>query len=68
MQKREANNDQTAETASNAPGPLVAGEDYYLEGGMMVFTAAYLLRRGYCCENGCRACPYEKAAPKVSGD
>ncbi|MCU0356215.1 MAG: DUF5522 domain-containing protein [Cyclobacteriaceae bacterium] len=24
----------------------------------MVFTAAYLLKRGYCCKNGCRHCPY----------
>lgn len=38
---------------------LVEGEDYYLdEHGYMVFTAAYLLRRGHCCESGCRHCPY----------
>ncbi len=24
----------------------------------MVFTASYLKRRGYCCGNGCRHCPY----------
>jgi hypothetical protein len=23
-------------------------------------TASYLLRRGYCCDNNCRHCPYEK--------
>ncbi|HEY9402068.1 MAG TPA: DUF5522 domain-containing protein [Pyrinomonadaceae bacterium] len=40
-------------------GPLVEGEDFYLEGGAMVFTARYLARRGYCCRNGCRHCPYE---------
>jgi hypothetical protein len=38
--------------------PLVEGEDFYLEGAVMVFTARFLLRRGYCCENGCRHCPY----------
>ncbi len=38
--------------------PLEAGRDYYEEQGMMVFTAAYLLRRGYCCKSGCRHCPY----------
>ena len=38
--------------------PLVEGEDYYLEGAAMVFTARFLLRRGYCCESGCRHCPY----------
>jgi hypothetical protein len=24
----------------------------------MVFTASYLRRRGYCCDSGCRHCPY----------
>lgn len=38
--------------------PLIEGEDYYFENGLMVLTARYLLRRGYCCEHGCRHCPY----------
>jgi hypothetical protein len=33
--------------------------DFYLEGGRMVFTAAYHLRRGYCCGSRCRHCPYQ---------
>jgi len=37
---------------------LAEGEDYYWEGSAMVFTAAYLRRRGFCCESGCRHCPY----------
>lgn len=38
---------------------LKEGEDYYLnEQGLLVFTAKYLLKRGYCCQNGCRHCPY----------
>ncbi len=33
--------------------------DYYLnEEGLMVFKAWYHLRRGYCCGNGCKHCPY----------
>jgi Family of unknown function (DUF5522) len=44
-------------TNENLP-PLVEGEDYYLENGKYVFTAHYLLKRGYCCESGCRHCPY----------
>lgn len=37
--------------------------DYYLtEEGWLVFTAQYLLKRGYCCGNGCRHCPYGHAA------
>jgi len=30
----------------------------------MVFTAAYHLKRGYCCGNGCRHCPYDFEAVK----
>lgn len=38
---------------------LQEGKDYYMnEQGYMVFTASYLLERGYCCQNGCRHCPY----------
>jgi 2-iminoacetate synthase ThiH len=37
---------------------LVEGEDFYREGAYVVFTARYHLRRGYCCESGCRHCPY----------
>jgi hypothetical protein len=36
----------------------IAGEDYYVENGYWVFTAKYLLQRGYCCRSGCRHCPY----------
>ena len=32
--------------------------DYYFEDGLMVFTRSYHLKRGYCCKNGCRHCPY----------
>ena len=31
---------------------------YYLENGLIVFTEAYHLKRGYCCKHGCRHCPY----------
>ncbi|HEY0652930.1 MAG TPA: DUF5522 domain-containing protein [Chryseosolibacter sp.] len=31
---------------------------FYMENGFMVFTEAYHLKRGYCCKNGCRHCPY----------
>lgn len=37
---------------------LREGEDYYIERGFFVFTAAFLRRRGYCCASGCRHCPY----------
>jgi hypothetical protein len=38
--------------------PLIEGLDYYIENGLMVFTAHYLRNRGYCCQSGCRHCPY----------
>lgn len=39
------------------PAPLKP-EDFYYENGLIVFTAAYHLRRGYCCNSGCRHCPF----------
>jgi len=36
-------------------------EDYYFsEEGYLVFTEKYHLKRGYCCQNNCRHCPYKK--------
>ena len=43
--------------------PALAAEDYYLENGLVVFTAAYHLKRGYCCGSGCRHCPYPREEP-----
>lgn len=38
---------------------LVEGEHYYFnEQGYWVFTEKYHLLRGYCCESGCKHCPY----------
>ena len=45
--------------------PRLDPEDYYMEGPYMVFTAAYHLKRGYCCGSACRHCPYEHAAVKT---
>jgi hypothetical protein len=28
--------------------------------GLMVFTAAFLAERGWCCASGCRHCPFEQ--------
>lgn len=41
--------------------PTLTTEDYYInEQGLMVFTAKYHLKRGYCCGSGCKHCPYPK--------
>jgi len=39
---------------------LTEDDDYFFNNdGLVVFTAAYLLERGYCCGNGCVNCPYD---------
>ena len=53
--------EQSDNLPANSPNlPLVEGEDYYVENGLYVFTESFLKRRGYCCDNGCRHCPYPK--------
>ena len=38
--------------------PIEEGDFYWSENGYRVFTKQYHLKRGYCCESGCRHCPY----------
>ncbi|MBL7969967.1 MAG: hypothetical protein JNL03_00490 [Prolixibacteraceae bacterium] len=43
----------------------VEGVDYYMSPeGYRVMTELYLVKRGYCCSNGCRHCPYSPKAVK----
>jgi hypothetical protein len=47
--------------------------DYYMDdqSGLMVLTEAYHLKRGYCCQSGCRHCPYgftQKANPEIPSE
>ncbi len=42
------------------------GVDFYWEGPYMVFTEAWHLKRGYCCDSSCRHCPYKNANSKDS--
>ena len=41
------------------------GESGYIDpaSGLFVLTAAFLADRGYCCERGCRHCPYVPDRP-----
>jgi hypothetical protein len=40
--------------------PQLEPEDFYVsKEGFRVFTEKYHLKRGYCCESGCRHCPYD---------
>jgi hypothetical protein len=47
--------EQSSEASDNS---LQLGVDYYFENDLMVFTSEFLLKRGYCCERGCRHCPF----------
>jgi hypothetical protein len=49
-----------AENKSPETSKFTEGVDYYFENGLMVLTAHFLRKRGYCCGNGCRHCPYPK--------
>ncbi len=46
---------------SDALPETLPEEDFYYDGPFVVFTAAYLRKRGTCCGNGCRHCPYDAA-------
>jgi len=50
-----------ATCANTSPQAVRPGDFYFDPGGLLVFTAAYHLRRGYCCGSGCRHCPYPAA-------
>ncbi len=39
-------------------------DHYFNEQGLMVFTAAYHLKRGYCCQSDCKHCPYNEEKRK----
>ena len=42
---------------------LKEGIDFYFnEDGYVVLTEAYHLKKGYCCGNGCKHCPYNYEA------
>lgn len=44
--------------ASGTIAQKILPGDFYFDAGLMVFTADYHSRRGYCCGSGCRHCPY----------
>ncbi|WP_046245292.1 DUF5522 domain-containing protein [Hymenobacter terrenus] len=46
---------------TSIPPPLQPGDYYYTPEGYLVFTEQYHRRRGNCCKNGCRHCPWRKA-------
>ena len=60
----ESQPDEAAPQGKNPGTAWVMGEgllpgDAYQEGPYVVFTTQYHLRLGYCCNSGCRHCPYK---------
>jgi hypothetical protein len=46
---------------------LILNIDYYLDAyGRIVFTETYHLKRGYCCGNDCKHCPWKDKNVKDS--
>jgi hypothetical protein len=45
-------------------GDKLLPTDFYYENGYRVMTESYHVRRGTCCGNGCRHCPYDPAHKK----
>ncbi len=43
---------------------LIDDIDFYKENGNWVFTSWSHMKRGHCCGNGCRHCPYPKEHKK----
>ena len=54
--------DPPAKSKPESQSNQLSPEDFYYEGPYMVFTAAYHLKRGYCCNSNCRHCPYKGEA------
>jgi len=50
--------DNTPVSMKDEHETFVEGLDFYFEDSLMVLTRRYLINRGFCCESGCRHCPY----------
>ena len=59
MTKPAKRDSSSPEEKADASREELRPEDFYYEGPYLVFTAAYHLKRGYCCNSDCRHCPYK---------
>ena len=55
--------DAASKPPESPKAPLPEPDEVYMDGPYLVFTEAYHLRRGYCCQSGCRHCPYGFSKP-----
>lgn len=54
----EGENNKNKPSDSKMPEILGDGDYYLTPEGYKCFTEQYHLKRGYCCQSGCRHCPY----------
>jgi len=54
----EGSESKNEEGESKSKQSLEREDFYFNEDGLMVFTEKFLLKRGFCCESGCKHCPY----------
>lgn len=50
--------DKTTDKEGNKENKDPEPPMFYMENGFVVFTREFHLKRGYCCQSGCRHCPY----------
>ncbi|MEX0995649.1 MAG: DUF5522 domain-containing protein [Flavobacteriaceae bacterium] len=55
---KESKKNNSKENTENKPELLGDGDYYLTPEGYKCFTEQYHLKRGYCCQSGCRHCPY----------
>jgi hypothetical protein len=49
------------ETSDFSKRKEIEEEDFYLSPeGLLVFTKAFHIKRGHCCKNSCKHCPYDE--------
>ncbi len=53
------------EHAPQRPAAKLSPGDFYFENNVIVFTAQYHMKRGFCCGSGCRHCPYGGAGSQL---
>ncbi len=60
--------EETGEHTEPSSTEILEGRDFYWENGLIVMTAEFLKRRGYCCDSGCRHCPYTAKSDRAAND
>jgi len=63
-ERRRERSERSERLARLGIGP---GDCYFSPEGYLVFTEQYHLKRGYCCQSGCRHCPYGFNAKRKDG-